>query len=97
MKEPRKKREFFSRRRFVQLGASLFAFVPAIKYLAQPPLAFARADLEECEEVECDMQEIDCANYDCWDYNTYYEVFYCYDYQTGVLCYPYFYNTGEPC
>jgi hypothetical protein len=95
MNEPQKKGKLFSRRRLIQLGASLFAFVPAARYLAAAPDVFA--GIPECEEVECRLGEVECANYDCQTYNHWYDIYYCYDAYSGAFCYSYFYNTGEEC
>ncbi len=91
-----------SRRQVMKVGASLFAFVPAIRYLASTPTAFAID--EECENPEyivCVPDGTECANYDCWSYNTIYNVEMCYDERYGKtnqgICYYTYTNTGRRC
>jgi hypothetical protein len=91
----------FSRRRLLKIGASLFAFVPAIGYLMSTPKAWAFAPCDNEEFIVCVFYELECANYDCELQNHWYRVEECYDTRLGRtgegICYYTFTNTGQPC
>jgi hypothetical protein len=87
----------FSRRRLLKIGASLFAFVPAIGYLMSPPKAFAFEPCDDPEFIECIYYETECANYDCELQNHWYTVEECFDTRDDEICYYTFTNTGETC
>ena len=89
--------KLFSRRQFAKLGASLFAFVPAIGYLAASPKTFADDTCDNIEFIVCTYVETECANYDCLEYNTLYDVSECVDERSGVVCYYTFDNTNVRC
>lgn len=94
MQKEGKEKSLFSRRSILKVGVSLFAFIPAVKYLSQSPAALAYVP---CEEVTCDYVGRVCANYDCWTYNTWYDIYDCYDIHDESFCYSYYVNTGERC
>lgn len=87
----------FSRRRLLKVGAGLVAFVPAIRYLASAPKAFAYVPCEDTEFISCSYYETECANYDCQIQNHYYRVEECVDDRNNEICYYTYTNTGQTC
>lgn len=89
----------FSRRTAMKIVAGLFAFVPAIKYLADSPDAFAYVPCTRPSAVSCSWQTV-CADPNCTGRKTWWKFEYCIDLNTGDNCPSYQHpaiNTGNRC
>lgn len=75
----------FSRRTVVKVIGGLFAFIPAIKSLADSPVTFAYVPCADPNFVTCSWQSV-CADPTCRGFTTIWNFEYCIDTRNGQNC-----------
>jgi hypothetical protein len=95
--ERREKRKLFTRRILVKTLSGLFAFIPAIKYLADASPAFA---VYECEYTICGAYNPpiwECMDPECTGRYTWYQFQGCMDAYTGNFCFNVWVDSEQEC
>jgi hypothetical protein len=75
----------FSRRSAIKVIGGLFAFVPAVKYLASASDVFAYVPCDDPSHVSCYWQTV-CADPNCRGWKTWWKFEYCTDTRNGQNC-----------
>lgn len=90
-----------SRRYLFSLATGLFAFIPAVGYLASAPHAFAFVPCDNVEFIVCEDTEPVCGDFDNPGTYVWYNKQVCYDDRVGNndagICYYTYEATEEEC